>query len=39
MRVGAIGLGDTGCGFTQDSIASGLEVTGLGPGDAHDRVS
>ena len=39
MRVGAIGWGDMGCGFTQNSIANRLEVTAFGPRDAHDRVS
>ena len=31
MRVGAIGLGDLGSGFTQNLIANGFEATGLGP--------
>ena len=34
MRVGAIGLGDMGSGFTQNLIANGFEVTGLEPREA-----
>lgn len=34
MRVGAIGLGDMGSGFTQNLIANGFEAAGLDPREA-----